>query len=154
MLTVLSRLYMPHVDEVVLGVERGYILTEKNALHLVANQSFVDIFGKPRLAGDQWLVTRADSEVYIPDVHERVQSQVSLVSLTKRQYCIVRHPYDSARQVTAWGAQRVQRGVGEEQRDNFFLRPGEELVTQSEVIVLNEDEGLKLRAVQGTCMYI
>lgn len=102
MLTVLSRLYMPHVDEVVLGVERGYILTEKNALHLVANQSFVDIFGKPRLAGDQWLVTRADSEVYIPDVHERVQSQVSLVSLTKRQYCIVRHPYDSARQVTAW----------------------------------------------------
>lgn len=44
--------------------------------------------------------------------------------------------------------------MGEEQRDNFFLRPGEELVTQSEVIVLNEDEGLKLRAVQGTCMYI
>ncbi len=140
---------MPHVDEVVLGVERGYILTEKNALHLVANQSFVDIFGKPRLAGDQWLVTRADSEVYIPDVHERVHNQVSLVSLTKRQYCIIQHPYDSTRHVTQWGAQRVQRGVGDEHVDNFFLRPGEELVTQSEVIVLNEDEALKLRAVQG-----
>lgn len=167
---------MPHVDEVVLGVERGYILAEKNALLLVANQSFVDIFGKERLAGDQWLVTRADSEIYIPDVYERVQSQVSLVSLTKRQYCIVRNPYDSARHVTQWGAQRVQRGqslaiiyhhiplytimcqytnkegllgVGEEHVDNFFLRPGEELVTLSQVLVLNEDEALKLCAVQG-----
>ena len=39
--------------------------------------------------------------------------------------------------------------MGEEHVDNFFLRPGEELVTLSQVLVLNEDEALKLCAVQG-----
>jgi major vault protein len=33
------------------------VLTEKRALQLKAKKTFVDIFGKTRKAGEQWLVT-------------------------------------------------------------------------------------------------
>jgi major vault protein len=61
--------FIPGVEEIVVETCRPTVLTAKNALHLRALASFVDIFGKHRKVGDEWLVTSEDSEVHIPDVY-------------------------------------------------------------------------------------
>lgn len=33
----------------------GHVLTDKVALHLRATRTFVDVFGKKRKAGEEWL---------------------------------------------------------------------------------------------------
>jgi len=49
--------YLPDVHEEVRETVAAYVLTEKNALHLEAIDTFVDSRKKTRLASEQWLVT-------------------------------------------------------------------------------------------------
>lgn len=50
--------YLPGVnEEVVGGIIPAQVLTEKVALHLHATKTFVDVFGKKRKAGEEWLVS-------------------------------------------------------------------------------------------------
>ena len=51
-------------------MEEAYTLSPKVALHIRANDSYRDQFGIRRHIGDEWLVTDADTENYIPDVTE------------------------------------------------------------------------------------
>jgi major vault protein len=46
----------------------------------------------PRKAGDEWLVTMAQAPTHIPDVHEKVVGEVSITTLTSRQYCVICDP--------------------------------------------------------------
>jgi hypothetical protein len=81
---------------------------------------------------------------FIPDVHETVIAQQPIVSLSRRQYCIVRNPVDSATGLPRLGMTEVRRG-----ELSFFLKPGESLINDGvfNVIVLGAHEGLAVRCL-------
>lgn len=134
--------YLPTVEEEVLETVNAFILTEKKALHLRATKTFVDVFEKKRLAGAEWLVTHAEAESHIPDVHEQVVGEVNVTVLNSRQYCIVVDPVDEATGKTQLGKRELRKG-----EKSFFLRPGERLENGIQnVQVLDSEEALLLRA--------
>jgi major vault protein len=136
--------YLPGVYEEIVDLVDSYVLTEKNALHLRANESYVDDFGKAHKAGEEWLITQKDTEAYIPDVHETVVAIVDITTLTNRQYAVILDPVDE-QGTPQLGAKKLVRGPS-----TFFLQPGECLEAGVQNIhVLGEDEGLILRAMQS-----
>ncbi|KFO79479.1 Major vault protein, partial [Cuculus canorus] len=135
--------YLPGVYEEVVDIVDAYILTDKKALHLRATRTFEDEQGCVRRTGEEWLVTQAQSEAYIPDVFEEVVAEVAVTTLGPRQYCVVLDPVGPNGQPQL-GQQRVVRG-----EKSFFLQPGERLQAGiQDVYVLSEDEGLLLQALQ------
>ncbi|XP_069727917.1 major vault protein [Phaenicophaeus curvirostris] len=135
--------YLPGVYEEVVDVVDAYILTDKKALHLRATRTFEDEQGRVRRTGEEWLVTQAQSEAYIPEVFEEVVAEVAVTTLGPRQYCVVLDPVGPNGQPQL-GQQRVVKG-----EKSFFLQPGEHLQAGiQDVYVLSEDEGLLLQALQ------
>ncbi|NWR76967.1 MVP protein, partial [Centropus unirufus] len=135
--------YLPGVYEEVVDVVDAYILTDKKALHLRATRTFADEQGRVRRTGEEWLVTQAQSEAYIPEVFEEVVAEVAVTTLGPRQYCVVLDPVGPSGQPQL-GQQRVVKG-----EKSFFLQPGERLQAGiQDVYVLSEDEGLLLQALQ------
>eukprot|EP00727_Mastigamoeba_balamuthi_P009005 m51a1_g4727 putative major vault protein (834) ;mRNA; r:336372-339489 len=135
-----SGAYLPDVLEEVLGTVKAVVLTPQTALHLVATNGFADVFGRRRRAGEEWLVTMADSETYIPDVYEQIKGVVRITTLTNRQFAVVLDPIAGGRQ--RFGGRELRRG-----ECSFFLHPGERLEKGiQDVVVLAEDEALLLRA--------
>jgi major vault protein len=135
-----SGAFLPDVLEEVQGTVKAVVLTPVTALHLVANSSFTDIFGRKRHAGQEWLVTMADCETYIPEIFEQIKGVVKITTLTNRQFCVVLDPIVSGKQ--RFGARELRKG-----EVSFFLYPGEKLEKGiQEVYVLAEDEALLLRA--------
>lgn len=137
--------YMPGIDEQVVGLLHAYVLTESEALHLRATRTFVDEFETPRRAGEEWLVRHDESEAYIPAVYEEVVGLTQLITLTRREYCVVRDPVDEEGKPQL-GRRELRKGP-----DSFFLEPGESLETGGiqSVHVLAEDEALLLRALEA-----
>ncbi|NER23199.1 MAG: colicin uptake protein [Symploca sp. SIO1C2] len=136
--------YLPGVDEEVVRIVNAYILTEQQALYLAAQRTFTDVFGRQRKAGDEWLVTFEDTEIHIPDVYEEVVGEVTITTLSDRQWCIVVDPIDQSGKPQL-GMQEVRQG-----RTSFFLHPGEYLKGGiQEVYVLGEQEALLLRAKEA-----
>lgn len=132
--------YMPGVCEEIVETVRAYVLTEKKALHIRAERSFTDVYGKERKAGEEWLVTFDLAETHIKDVSEVVVGEVDIVTLTNRQYCVIVDPYVDGTQ--SLGTKVLRRG-----ECSFFLQPGETLENEIEQVhVLAEDEGLLLTA--------
>jgi major vault protein len=132
---------LPGVDEEVVETVNSYILTDKKALHLKANRTFTDVFGKERKAGEEWLVTSADAETHIPDVYEQVVGEVKITTLNNRQYCVVLDPVGPNGKPQL-GQKQLRKG-----ETSFFLRPGESLESGiTDVYVLAEEEALLLRA--------
>ncbi|NXW10924.1 MVP protein, partial [Fregetta grallaria] len=135
--------YLPGVYEEVVDVVDAYILTDKKALHLRATRTFEDEQGQVRRTGEEWLVTQAQSEAYIPEVFEEVVAEVAVTTLGSRQYCVVLDPVGPNGQPQL-GQQHVIKG-----EKSFFLDPGERLQAGiQDVYVLSEDEGLLLQALQ------
>jgi len=133
--------YLPDVHEEVRETVPAYVLTEKKALHLTAITTFVDIRKIERKAGEQWLVTLADAETHIPDVHERVVAEIPITTLTSRQYAIILDPVDENGK-NLLGKRELRKG-----ELSFFLRPGERLEAGIQnIYVLEEEEALLLRA--------
>ena len=136
--------YLPSVDEEVLDIIEAYVLTEKTAWHLRALRTFVDMFGKKRQAGDEWLVTINDAETHIPDVYEEVIGEVTITTLDDRQWCIVLEPIDADGKPQL-GKSEIRKG-----RQSFFLHPGESLDGGiQQVHVLGEQEALLLKAKEA-----
>jgi major vault protein len=135
--------YLPGVDEEVTETLNAVVLTDKKALHLKANRTFVDVFGKTRKAGEEWLVTLEDAETHIPDVYEQVVGEVKITSVSNRQYCIVVDPWKDGRQLL--GQRELRKG-----EVSFFLKPGERLEAGIQnVYVLSEEEALLLSVKQN-----
>jgi len=133
--------YLPEVNEEVVDTVSAVILTDKKALHIQAAQTFVDPKGVQRKAGEEWLVTQADAEAHIPDVHEKIVGEVKLTTLTSRQYCVVLDPA-GANGKNQLGKRELRRG-----ELSFFLAPGERLESGIQnVHVLDSEEALLLRA--------
>ncbi len=136
--------YLPGVDEELIGIFDAYVLTERKALHLRAKRTFIDIFGRNRKAGDEWLVTLEEAEIHIPDVYEEVVGEVEITTLSDRQWCIVVDPIDSQGKPQL-GMREIRQG-----RTSFFLHPGESLEDGiQKVYVLGEQEALLLRAKEA-----
>jgi len=134
--------YMPNVNEEIVQTVAAIILTEKKALHLNATRNFKDVYGKERKAGEEWLVTKEQSEKHIPDVFERVVGEVSLTTLNSRQYAVVLDPISPQTQKPQLGMRQLRKG-----ETNFFLQPGERLEAGIQnVYVLGSEEALLLRA--------
>ncbi|KAF1578189.1 Major vault protein, partial [Eudyptes moseleyi] len=135
--------YLPGVYEEVVDVVDAYILTDKKALHLRATRTFEDEQGWVWRTGEEWLVTQAQSEAYIPEVFEEVVTEVAVTTLGPRQYCVVLDPVGPNGQPQL-GQQLVVKG-----EKSFFLQLGERLQAGiQDVYVLSEDEGLLLQALQ------
>jgi len=134
--------YIPDVDEEVVQTVNAYVLTDKKALHLRAEQTFHDTFGKERKAGEEWLVKLSDAESHIPDVAEKVIGEVPVTILSSREYCIIVDPVDEKTGKVQLGLRVLKKG-----EDSFFLNPGERLEAGIQKIhVLEAEEALLLRA--------
>jgi len=136
-----SGAYLPDVDEEVRETVSAYVLTDKKALQLEALDTFKDVLGKTRRAGEQWLVTINDASTHLPDIYERVVGEVNVTTLSGRQYAVVLDPIgkDGKNQL---GKRELRKGEA-----SFFLAPGERLEAGVQNIhVLDSEEALLLRA--------
>jgi len=134
--------YLPGVDEGIIETVKAYVLTEKRAIHLRATMTFTDVYGIKRASGEEWLITINDASTHIPDVYEDVvNGNVTITTLTNRQYCVVCDPVgkDGKNQ---FGTYELRVGDC-----SFFLKPGEKLQSGIQnVYVLSEEEALLLNA--------
>jgi len=133
--------YLPSVNEKVVGPITPQYLLDTRALHLRATDSFEDVYGNDRKAGEEWLVTNKDACIHLQDVNEEVIGLVNLTVLTKQQYCVVLDPVgrDGKNQ---FGTRELRQG-----EQSFFLLPGERLEEGIQnVYVLASEEALLLRA--------
>lgn len=136
--------YLPAVDEEEVDLISAYVLTERRALHLRASRTFTDVRGVERKAGDEWLVTLAETEAHLPDVYEEVVGETTITTLGDREWCIVANPAGEDGK-PQWGKREVRKG-----RASFFLHPGESLEGGvRKVYVLGEQEALLLQAREG-----
>ena len=134
--------YLPNAYESIIGLVDAYVLTEKRALHLRANCTFIDDFNKKRLNGEEWLITCADTDTYIPNVYEEVVNVVMVTTLNSRQYTVILDPVDSTGK-SQMGKKRLVKG-----EKCFFLQPGEKLENGiQDIYVLMADEGLILKCI-------
>jgi major vault protein len=135
-----SGAYLPLVDEEIVQTVSARVLTPLKALHLRASRTFVDVFGKTRKAGQEWLITLQDSETHIPDVNEEIVGEVKVTTLNNRQYCVVRDPWENGKQ--QFGKRQLRKG-----ETSFFLQPGESLESGIQSVhVLGEEEALLLKS--------
>jgi len=88
-------------------------------IHLRANRSFVDRFGKERKAGEEWLITRKDCDIYIPDVFESIFAVVKSIILQSNQSATIENYVDETGK-QQFGQSKFLKGP-----HNFFLHPGE-----------------------------
>jgi len=135
--------YMPSIDEDVVETVKAIVLTEKRALHLVALNTFTDVYGTQRRAGEQWLVTNEMADSHLCDVYEQVMGEVPLTTLSSRQYTVIVDPFVDG--VQKFGVLQLRKGEA-----SFFLKPGEQLRNGIQSIeVLGDDEALLLQAAEA-----
>jgi major vault protein len=132
--------YLPGVDEEIVETVKARVLTDKTALQIRATKTFIDVFGRKRRAGEEWLVTLDDAETHIPDVYEEIVGEVRITTLTNRQYCVILDPVLGGN--PAYGRKELRKGPC-----SFFLKPGERLEQGIQnVYILGAEEALLLRA--------
>jgi len=136
--------YLPAVNEQEMGIVNAIVLTPRMAIHLQAKLSFTDANGVERKSGEEWMITREDTETYIPDVNEEVTSQVYLNVLTHRQWCSIADPVDENGK-SLLGEVKYIRGP-----TTFFLRPGERFENSiTNAHVLGPNQALWVRAKEA-----
>jgi major vault protein len=84
--------YLPLANETVVNIENGYVVTDNKALHLRALKTFTDDFGQTRNNGDEWLLTKQQTETHILNVYEQFIAIVNIITLNSRQYCVILNP--------------------------------------------------------------
>lgn len=128
-------------EENVESVE-GIILTNRKALHLIATNTFVDIYGQERRAGEEWLITKQIASVHICDVYEKVVAEIQLTTLRIDEHCYLLNPRRG--NFNEMGKKILIRGP-----KSFFLQPGEVLEAGiKKNYLLADDEALLLTALE------
>eukprot|EP01127_Copromyxa_protea_P024609 TRINITY_DN978_c0_g1_i2.p1 TRINITY_DN978_c0_g1~~TRINITY_DN978_c0_g1_i2.p1 ORF type:complete len:357 (+),score=62.69 TRINITY_DN978_c0_g1_i2:159-1073(+) len=136
--------YLPEVYEEVVSELTGKVLNYKTGLHIRAKRTFTNEDGIKRKAGDEWLVTWEDTEVYFPGINEAIIQETPLKVLTHNQYCIITNPYDPETRKLRLGATKLQKGPA-----TFFLQPGETISEVKTARILKANQGLWLTAKAG-----
>jgi len=75
--------YLPAIEVQVVEITKAIILKPNQALRLKARKDTLDFEGKPRKAGEEWLVRIEGA--YLPDVHEEVRETISAYVLTDKK---------------------------------------------------------------------
>jgi len=135
--------FLPDVYEKIMKVMSGYVLTDKLALHIEAQQDFTDSHGVQRKAGDKWLVTNDISATYMPGVYETVLLKVKSITLSNREWVRVYNPWCKEQQKLRRGQSEIRFG-----ELTFFPVPGEEIGTKESLQVLAEEQSMILQAIQ------
>eukprot|EP01126_Amoeba_proteus_P007568 TRINITY_DN12717_c0_g1_i7.p1 TRINITY_DN12717_c0_g1~~TRINITY_DN12717_c0_g1_i7.p1 ORF type:complete len:393 (-),score=106.64 TRINITY_DN12717_c0_g1_i7:183-1274(-) len=135
--------YLPAIQEEIVGVVKPTILTDEKALHVCAVHHFTDRFGVERFPGDEWLVTKAEEEAHLPHVFSKVVGEVSITTLTKRQYAVIINPVDVQTKRPRFGYKEIRRG-----ECSFFLNPGELTEGIKNIHVLMLGQALLVQAVK------
>lgn len=135
--------FLPGVNEKVERVVKGYVLTDKSAIHVQASHDYTDQFGVMRRPAEQWLVTNDMKATYIPDVHEVVMKKVNSITLSNREWVKVDSPYCKVEK-------RIRRGQSEIRFGEltFFQVPGEEIGAKQSLQVLSAEQSMVLQAIQ------
>jgi major vault protein len=137
--------YLPEVEETVVGTVEPDAIKPNLALHLRALESFTDIYGVERKAGEEWLVTTDQSSSHLCDVYEQRIKSVTVTVLKRNHFCIVVDPVDIKTGKNKYGVREVRRGPA-----TFFLKPFERLESGiCDVHVLGEDSALLVKATEG-----
>jgi len=111
------------------------------AILLQAHQTFKDVYGKERKAGEMWLITNEITSTHIVDVYENFVKNVYITVLREDQYCYILNPVDE-NNVNQLGKKILVSGPR-----SFFVQPGEEIVDGiQQVSILAEDEALLIKA--------
>lgn len=86
------------------------------------------------------------AQIHIPDVYEKVIKEVSAITLTNREYCVVLDPYDTKTRTNIYGKKELRRG-----ECSFFLQPGERLENDKKytIYVLTENDAILLQAFEN-----
>jgi len=133
--------YLQTTKERIIEVVDGIVLTSSNAIHLRALHTYVDIFGRQHKAGELWMVTNKECDVYLPDVHEEVLKTILITTLDKMQYCVVNNPVDQFGN-SQLGQKKLITG-----ETSFFLHPLESIEGGvKDAILLGAEDALLLRA--------
>jgi len=134
--------FIPQVNERILSVDKAYILTDKVALHLRAQHRFTDAYEIIRPAGTEWLITSDITTSHIPHVFETVVGTVPITTVNKREWVVIQNPVENGRLL--FGKKKILRA----EHGNFFLQPGEKLLSTNSVQVLTADKALLLQAIK------
>lgn len=76
--------YLPDTFEEVVEVVQGYVLNDKNCLHIRATKEFTDVYKIKRRAGTEWLVRNTMAQVHIKDVYEEIVGLEKAITLSSR----------------------------------------------------------------------
>ncbi|CAF3396732.1 unnamed protein product [Rotaria socialis] len=136
--------YLPLAYEMVVSTENAYVVTDKRALHLRALKTFIDDFGQTRNNGDEWLITKEQTETHILNVYEQLVAIIDMKTLNSRQYCVILNPF-SADGKNQFGKRKLV--VGEK---SFFLQPNEQMEKGiQDVFILCGDEGVVVKCIES-----
>ncbi|XP_012936930.1 major vault protein [Aplysia californica] len=135
--------YLPGVFEEPVILDKVVTLTHDTALHLKATQNIVDLLGKPRKTGDEWLLTSASSPEYSTQIGVEVVATLKITVVKKGQYAVVLNPVDKD------GKPQLGKRVLKVGLCRFFLHPGEKLEFGKiqDARVLSEDDSVVLQAL-------
>jgi len=133
--------YLPEVKEEVVALLDGIVLTYNRSIHVRALRTYHDQRKDiERKAGSQWLITKEDCEIFIPEVTEEIiDPNVPLVVVNARRYCVIEDPMRDG--VNQLGQKVVCKGPLV-----FYLSPGEKLVGTYDVTILGSDEYISIQA--------
>mmetsp|Transcript_6448 Transcript_6448/g.18275 ORF Transcript_6448/g.18275 Transcript_6448/m.18275 type:complete len:486 (+) Transcript_6448:89-1546(+) len=136
--------FIPDVSQRVVGVRDSVVLSDRLGLWVRAERAFYDeVFGKSRVAGEEWLVTAADTPAFLPVAEVTVFARVQPVTLKADEYCTITNPRDSETGTLLYGRVVVRRGIA-----NLFPSPGEEFSRVRKAIVLDHTTAVALIATQ------
>eukprot|EP00826_Nyctotherus_ovalis_P051828 TRINITY_DN649_c0_g2_i1.p1 TRINITY_DN649_c0_g2~~TRINITY_DN649_c0_g2_i1.p1 ORF type:complete len:821 (-),score=334.50 TRINITY_DN649_c0_g2_i1:148-2610(-) len=134
--------YLLNINEIMVELVNAVVLTSFKALHLTATKTFIDVYGKERKAGEEWLVTKEMASTHIYDVYEKLVNEVNPIILNNNEYCYILNPVESG--TNKMGKKVLKRGPLA-----FFLNPGEILEgTIMPNYILGDDQGLLLKALE------
>lgn len=123
------------------SIVEGTIINYTTALLVQAKQTFVDIYGKERKAGEEWLVNSKMTSCHILDVHELFIEKKQRTVLREDEFCYILNPIDEK------GNNQLGKKVLKTGPQSFFVKPGEEVTGGiQKVYLLSADEALLVRA--------
>ncbi|XP_050395354.1 major vault protein [Patella vulgata] len=135
--------YLPGVCEEVVVKEEKITLTPETGLHLAATQTLVDITGKQRQTGEEWLITGEDVNELSPQIGVAIVREVYKTVLSKGKYCVIVNPVDKDGK-PQHGQFLLKKGL-----TSFFLHPAEYLEKGIQsAFVLSNNESIVLQAVE------
>eukprot|EP01133_Synstelium_polycarpum_P003697 gene3697-4259_t len=115
------------------------VLDERTAISLRADKKFADN-GVERRKGEQWLLTKEDTSLYIPPPGVKIERIVTITVLTSSEYAIIVDPVGEDG-LNAMGDKKLLRGPTQ-----FFLRPNESIESIECVRILAPEDAIYVSA--------